>query len=382
MAYTPPKVWYSSTINGTYTELTQVLSINIFRGRQRFVDPFQGSQCTIELIPANSYSPDLAIGQFLDIRATNSASSPAFFAGRITDVERSYGIPYNASATIAAPADRIIITVTGATGVAANSTFDGTTTLTAGQDAVRQAAVNLGKVDSQYNALGTGPSGVTVSGSSVSGGSPIYDLTNQLLRTAQWVIDDGDPERSTASAPFGYRAEFYASSATGTTITFRDTAGTGYKYREIQYLSSIQQSFNQVAVEPEGLATQYATSGDKTIGYTFSTYDQTTTQAANLAAYVLLIANQSTPAPFRISTSTAVADGCDVLARFLTYPVGTAVTVIFRGTTVNATVQGWQFGFYPDVANVSCFLSPSLGTPFTLDSTAFGVLDTDRLGYP
>lgn len=382
MAYTPPKVWYSATIDGTYTELTQVLAINIVRGRQRLVDPFQGSQCTIELIPANSYSPALAIGQFLDIRATNSASSPAFFAGRITDVERTYGIPYNASATIAAPADRITITVTGGTGVAANSTFDGGTTLTAGQDAVNEAAVRLSKVYSNYGGLGERPSGVNVSSASISGGTPVYDLTNQLLRTAQWVIDDGDPARSTADAPFGYRAMFYPSSATGTTITFRDTAGTGYKFGEIQYLSSIQQSFNLVAVEPAGLATQYALSGDGTIGYTFSTYDQTTTQAANLAAYVLLVASQTTAVPFRISTNTAIADGCDVLARFLTYPVGTAASVIFRGTTVNATVQGWQFGFYPDQATVSCFLSPSLGTPFTLDSTAFGVLDTDRLGYP
>lgn len=387
MPYTPPKVFYSTTLMGTYTELTGVQSINIVRGRQRFTDPFQGSQCVIELIPANSYSTALAVGQLLDIRASNSGSSPAFFAGQISDVQRTYGIPYNASNTPNAPADRIIITATGGTGSMASQTTDGVVALVAGSDAIQQTALKAtGRTsDPQGYASNFNPiSGVYVSAKSYAAGTPYMDITNDCLRTAQWVVDDGDMGRDSGGGAWPTALMYYPSSATGTTITFSDAGTVGaYRYNEIEYLSSVQQTFGVVGIKPDGLTAQFSSaSGDFANALYFNTVDQTTTQAANLATYIRTTSDQKTPVPFAIRTNTSVASGVDVLARLLTYPIGTAVTVIFRGATVNATVQGWSFGFYPDQCNVQAFLSASLGTPFTLDSTSFGVLDTNRLGYP
>jgi hypothetical protein len=62
--------------------------------------------------------------------------------------------------------------------------------------------------------------------------------------------------------------------------------------------------------------------------------------------------------------------------------LGAGVTVLFRGTTALAEIQGINTVFYSDYAQLQLYLSPSLGTPFTLDSSTFGVLDTNRLGYP
>lgn len=387
MPYTPPKAYYCATLNGTYLELTGIQSINVTRGRERFTDPFRGSQCVVELIPANTYSTALAIGQFIDVRTTNSASSPALFTGRITDIQRNYAIPYNAANTIAAPADRIIITATGATGVIGNQSLDGDVSLAAGTDAIFQAAtrsVAEANVDNPqgYSGLGSTPSGVQVSGKTYSAGSPVMEIINDLLATAQWVIDDADLGRTQLSG-YNFGVRYFPTSATGSTIIFSD-AGTAssYKYNDIEYLSSIQQAFSTVVIRPDGLTTQTASSGSLLNTYTLDTVDQTTTQALGLANYILTVANQTTPAPFAIRTNTAVDSTTEVLARLETYPVGTNVQVIFRGTTVYATVQGWNFGFYPDYANVTAYLSASLGTPFTLDSTSFGVLDTNRLGYP
>ncbi len=88
MPYTAPTVNYCATMAGTYTTLTGVQSVSISRGRRYFQDNFQASQCVVELIPATSYSPELAIGQFIDVRVANTATSRAFFTGQITDVER------------------------------------------------------------------------------------------------------------------------------------------------------------------------------------------------------------------------------------------------------------------------------------------------------
>jgi hypothetical protein len=61
--------------------------------------------------------------------------------------------------------------------------------------------------------------------------------------------------------------------------------------------------------------------------------------------------------------------------------IGALVTVIFRGTTVTAQIQGINTTFYPDYASVQLYLSPSIGAPFTLDSPILGVLDQNRLGF-
>jgi hypothetical protein len=62
--------------------------------------------------------------------------------------------------------------------------------------------------------------------------------------------------------------------------------------------------------------------------------------------------------------------------------IGASASIVFRGTTVTGQIQGMSAAFYPDRAGVQLYFSPSLGTPFTLDSSTNGVLDQNRLGYP
>jgi hypothetical protein len=61
--------------------------------------------------------------------------------------------------------------------------------------------------------------------------------------------------------------------------------------------------------------------------------------------------------------------------------VGKTAVITFRGETVVAQIQGIVASFYVDRASVQLYFSPSLGVPFTLDSSSFGVLDTNRLGF-
>lgn len=381
MPYTCPKVYYSATSNGTYTQLTGVQSIRISRGRERFIDPFRGSTCTIELIPANSYATALAIGQFLDIRDSNSGSADPYFVGRITDVARSYDMPYNAG-TGAAPGDRITITVAGGTGGAARGLSPAAYSGGAAQDAIYLAqdacnVVNVGaNVPAAYATLT--PSGVQASFPAYSINSGVWDRINRYLDTCQWVVDDDDHQRAAAAT---FLLCFYPPSS-GTAFTFTDDGTTGYKYNGVEFLSSVSQAFGTVIVAPDGLASQAATTGTAPNPVTIDTYDATTAQAANLASYLLTISNQTTPVPFVIRTSTATDASCMTIAKFKTYPVGSPVTVKFRGSTATATTQGYEINFGIEQGFISVYLSASLGTPFTLDSAAFGVLDTNRLGYP
>lgn len=395
MPYTPPNVYYASVFDGTYTKLDGVQSVSINRGKARFQDPTPLTKCSIELIPQSTYPAAITIGQFIDIRDTNSGASSAYFVGKITDIERTYDIPYSAG-TGFAPGDRVTITVTGGTGVLASglasynagATVDATNPLMLGSMAVANVYAitpqNTGYVYGSGNPVNIGQNvkmGVDV--------QPWLDIINDILNTIQYSADDYDLNRV-----FKYNGfitdvyagvYFYPTGQTGVTLSFVDDGSTGasiYKYGLIQYASSIQTAFTQVLVTST-LAEQNRTSGSAPyVGFTYSTLAATTTQAQQLGDYVLTVNNSTTPTPFTIGVNTAIQDNIGELGKLANCPIGTGVTVKFRGTTVNATVCGLNVNYYPEYANITLNLTPSLGTPFTLDSTAFGILDTNRLGYP
>jgi len=393
MPYTTPVASYSTTINGTYTALTGIQTISINRGRQRFQDPFRQSSCVIELIPANSYATALAVGQYIDVRDSNSASSPSYFVGRITDVNRSYDMPYNAG-TGSAPGDRITIFATGGTGVIGAKLYDNASFGSGPTQIYEQIVTN----QSGGRAIICLPDAatfgyVTPAASAVSNYSgSALDLVNKYLRTDQLVLDDYDSKRTsylgwstfTTIAPLAYDTTTYA---------FTDNTSSG-KYVGIDYMSSVQNSFDVVQVAPAGLAIQTATlssSIDNTLRY--DTINNTTTDALSLANFILATNNQPTAVPFAITTNTLVNSTCLTLAKIprpsgavpdapANFPIGSTATIAFRGTNVSGTVQGVQTTFYVDYASVRVFLSPTLGTPFLLDSTTNGILDTNVLGYP
>lgn len=396
MPYAPPNVYYASVFNGTYTKLDGVQSVSIKRGKARFQDPTPGSQCVIELIPQSTYPAAIALGQFIDIRDANNSSSSAYFAGKITDIDRSYAIPYN-SGTGLAPQDRVVITVTGGTGALASGYGSYGYGYPAGVDATYQlilgsmAVAGVYAIDQQnvgwlYPNIPK-PINQQVLAPDVA---PWLDNINKVLNAIQYSVDDYDLLRQ-----YQYRgggiyditsgAFFYPTGQTERTITFTDDGTTGtytYKYQQIDYESSVQSAFTQVLVQ-SSLATQDVRSGQPPYtGFSYSTAVATTAQANNLGSYILTTNASKTPTPFVIGTTTNAQNNVSELGKLDLTRLGSAVIVKFRGTTVNATVCGVTANYYPDYASVSFNLTPSLGTPFILNSTAFGVLGTNRLGYP
>ena len=379
MAYTTPTVNYATTLDGTYTSLTGIQNVTITRGRKRPIDPFQQSSCVIELIPANSYATALAIGQFIDVRPTNSASSRAFFAGKITDVQRFYDFPYD-SGTGAAPGDRIVITATGGTGTLGQGygTYDWVSS------EIWLATEQIPWGCAIYSdALGTNK----ISAQTVTT-SPL-DIMNRTCNTLQRYIDDVDLKRV---VNFGFSSAIYLYQKSNNTVTFSDT-GSGYAMKNVEYESSAQNTYSRVRVEPAGLASQ--TTEAATAPYNtavLQTYNVTTNDALAVSAYFYnLNSGQLTAVPTKIVTDTTVAESCtDLLLLYKSFGtspppeqpyIGADTTVIFRGVTANAVTQGFSATFYPDRAVVTAYLSPGLGVPFTLDSTQFGILDTNRLGW-
>jgi hypothetical protein len=388
MPYTTPTVNYSATLNGTYTSLTGIQSVSISRGRQRFQDNFPQTNCVIELIPANSYALPLAVGQFIDVRDANSSSSPAYFVGAITDVSRQFAMPYK-SGTGAAPQDRITITATGAVGRMASTVID---TFTPIASTVSNVIDIIAADNAGVDMFSVVPSMVAVPATTFQGGS--LDLINGLLRTGQYLIDDLDSKR-VALTSSQFTATNFAAGIGNRQFVFSDAGTVGaYEFDGLEYLSSVQNAFTEIEVVAPGLATQKASTGSAPFNsLVYDTYNASTADALSLANFILATQDRVAVTPFSITTSTIQSPTCTLISLLSTRDIvspgadvgmnlGAGVTVIFRGTTAAAQIQGINTFFYPDYARVQLYLSPSLGTPFTLDSNTFGVLDTNRLGYP
>jgi hypothetical protein len=389
MPYTTPTVNYCATVDGTYTSLTGVQFVSVSRGRQRFQDNFPQTSCTIELIPATTYALPLAVGQFIDVRDTNTSTSPAYFVGVITDIERKYEIPYN-TVSAYAPADRIIITATGATGQLGKQSFSDYDLLS---QSVDLSIIGLTGASQVYTFTYT-TSTLLNSAQTFTGGS--LDLINGLLRTQQYLIDDLDNQRTgnVFVADYTNSVSTFPAGQGNVNYNFSDAGTVGaFKFGNLEYLSSVQNTFKQVQVVSPGNATQTASSGSAPYNtLVYDTYNFNATDALNLANFILSTKSVTTATPYSIATNTNLAATCTNISKLsnvntlsggdLSMNLGASATVIFRGTTATAEIQGINTTFYPDYATVQLFLSPSTGTAFTLNSSAFGVLDTNRLGYP
>jgi hypothetical protein len=376
MTYTAPTVNYSATNNGTYTTLTGVQSVNINRGRQRFQDPFPQSSCTIELIPANTYALPLAIGQFIDVRDSSSGSSPCYFAGQITDVNRTYDVPYN-SVTGAAPGDRITITASGGTGAL------GSALLSSYSLPSQAVSVSLDSIVANANVTYVDEDTLVLNSAQTLNGS-VLEAVNTLLQTAQMLMDDLDTERTgTKRGLFIYRNS--ANQFLG--LTYSDT--TFQRYKTLQFESSAQSTFNWVEVAATGIWTTVTAKGAAPFNaLKYTTFNVNQADTSSLSNYLYeLLSGQLAPVPFSLGTDTNAYDACMYVAQLANADgqrpaIGEIASITFRGTTVSAQVQGLSANFYPDYGSVQLFFSPSLGTPFTLDSSTNGVLNTNRLGFP
>jgi hypothetical protein len=389
MSYTAPTVNYSATLDGTYTSLTGIQSVSINRGRQRFQDNFPQTSCVIELIPANSYTLPLAVGQFIDVRDANTSTSPCYFSGTITDVSRRFDMPFNAGSG-AAPGDRITITASGTMGALGRSSVDSTSSFAG--SATSAVYTSADQVRITVRTIQPSP----VSSSSFTYTGSVLDVINGLLRTCQYFIDDVDANRSLNFEGLAFCGATFPPGFGNVNYLFSDINTVGsLKYNALEFESSVQNTFTSVEVVPLGLATQTAVSGPaphNTLVY--NTYNETTLDASNLAQLIIATQNLVQITPFVISTDTFIAPSCTTISRLSrdlmfqpgqealrVFNLGAATTVEFRGTTVEAQIQGINTTFYPDQARVQLYLSPSLGAQFILDNSIFGVLDQNKLGF-
>lgn len=406
MTYVAPTVNYAATMNGTYTTLTGVQNVTFNRGRKRFIDPFPPTSCVIELIPANSYALPLAVGQYIDVRQTNSSSSEAFFVGEITDVQRTYDIPYD-PATGAAPGDRITITALGPIGLigrtAANGVFYSVLeTVSTVANMLRQTCARFFNINADnfngatFNRLVQGQT---------TDAAPL-DVINTYAASDPVYLADRDNARLISTRPSGSGyvglgpVEFQITQVgqradAGNAFTFSDSGG-GYKYVALEFGTGAENTFTQVNAITENvdggtvIPIQTVSTGFAPFAsLNWNEYVETSDfsgdpneYARALAEYVFARSYVETAAPFSLGLSTNADYTITNLAKMNTVMPGQRGLITFRGTTYRVTLEGLDVNFGLESATIRAYFSPFPLSYFVLDSTINGVLDQNRLGYP
>jgi hypothetical protein len=372
------------TVTFGSTDVTsQVINVSLRIGRQKITDRWTPDICQVELIPSSTFSTP-TIGSFVKLTVTG-ASNQAFY-GPVTDVQRTYGIPYN-SGTGAAPADRVVVTAESWAKSAAGRARASAVSITAGNplaDGINTLNTSLSTNIARFYQDQSIDATLKQQGETYTG--LFLDFINSVMISTVGYLQ----ERMSTANPGLYFAT-NGSNAANNYLNFTDTgsqssATNTYFYDQIEFLSSIDNNYTEVTVAyNNGSGPNSATTGSAP----YTTYSTTSNlqlsgQATDCAGIYLASLSQSSTRPYRLSTTSQIVGSVDldtVLGNQISsIVIGSLVTVTFRGTTYNVILEGFTVSQDLDQARYTFYFSPAIGVPLVLDSTAFGILDTNTLG--
>lgn len=184
----------------------------------------------------------------------------------------------------------------------------------------------------------------------------------------------------------GFNNIFYYGRTWPSLITNFDASddGTGtnpIKYDSLEFLGLADNYANNIYVEPAGLATQSA--GFGVFSATFQTYNQTTGAAADLANFLLGVYDAQDQTPAIISAKwNSNSSGAQTNLALLAGEAATQLKIKFRGNTYYGLVIGYTInGRIDDIIFTYYLAAPAYYGQFTLNSSQYGVLNQNRLGY-
>jgi hypothetical protein len=354
--------WYPAS--GTFFDgeyLDDLQTVNITTGRVGVQDPYRAGTTSISGRNPSAL-PAIEVGDFLWIQAFPSDESFSYpmFYGRVADVQIQFGFVANMDTYTIIAEDALAnagrLNING-------SWIAGISTAEAASHFLAGTGVPFTIIDTYIERASK------VSAQSLTNAN-VLTVLNQLIATEQGNITGGAAD----SIIWQGRNEFTVSnpSALFTDDPAEVSVVTQLKYDTLNFASLADNVANKVIVSPEGLASQ--TFGTGTKSFEMKSYDQTTSQAGDLAAYVQSTLTQATDVPFLVSARTSMQTDLFLLGLAATGAQERLfVQVELRGTVYNCIINGATVSSDPSDTRVTLNL-------FAADLSAFFVLDDDFYG--
>lgn len=347
--------------SGTETA-THVVSFNVQGGRQTKTDPYSSLSASI-VVNASAPPASWVLGAAISV----DIDSNQIIQGYITNVDYNYDFVANAdTCTISLEGYLSFFGRSILTNFVMNNENIGISLA-----AIAAALTGTGKTITQYQ-IRSYTDTSTYSGAA-------QNLVTALVSTEQGRIDDAKGLK-VLGRDFSY-ADFNDTPPIIPSFNFADDGTANYiKYDNITFSSLSNNYFTYTQIQPALFAQQTAGSGGRVLS--LSTYDTSTTQAANLANYTLAEFDQSGSVPVSITTRQSLGSNSILLSTFVNYRVGTRSTIKFRGNTYQAIVEGYQISANPSDVSYTFFLSGFEQNNFLrLDDPTYGSLDYNNLNF-
>lgn len=350
--------------------ISNILEFSCFMGRRSKTDVYASNTGTLTIRKPEDLPAAVVLGANIAVDV-GSGTYKTRFSGYVTNVNYSYGIQ--------AAYDTATIELEGYLSYFGRNQLNSFALAGATTGAAAQAAaIALSGTGKTINTFGTFNS---VCDSTTFTGNAQNLITSLVAMEQGRLVDRGslglrflarDYLVTLTPGDFGVTGMYFTDSNPGT---------AGIAYNQIQFSALSENYYTQVTVQPNSVAQQ--TAGTGSYNYVIQTYDATTTQALNLANYILAEFNSSTKYPTSLTTKLSLTSECSPAVFFSSgqYP-GTKTSITFRGTTYQVVVEG--LGIYADTQDVyftPYFSGFSQNNFLILDDTVYGKLDTGRLGF-
>lgn len=356
---------YEVRYGATPTVLADVQVFTVTRGRKQIQDPFKASVATIEGRNPGSL-PTIEIGTAIDIVETNSNN--LVYRGYVADFRIDYGITSNL--------DRWVIDCEDALALAGRAFTSSTFGWSAGQSPYAAALVACAGAGITLTEVLYGGPPVSKLSAQSKPNNNLLNILNDLVFTEQGRLYGSNFIGWTGRAAVGLFPEQVAFTD-GTMVTALDPI----TFDKVTFASKADSYFDRVVIEPEGLAAQDSGTGDRS--FTHLSYDETTTQAQNLADYVLATLTVQDAVPTSVSCmSEDQTNATYALGLAIEAGSGVKAGIILRGQGYTVFVEGCTMTATPDQTRWTFdVVSAEAQNFFVLDSSVFGVLDSSRLGF-
>ena len=382
-----PITWALQSVPTYVDKISQVRSFTRFRGKQNYLDDYSGTQLVVTISNNNNQVADWPVGQpFL---LSYQADRQFFWVSEVQyndapGTNTSSGTNTNSTATIYLDdwmmrAGRIQVT-----NFALTAEF-------AFKQMWNQFTVASGALPAGMGWNPTFSSETTAAADTYTGTLAARINTNlktDFIGGQMYLVDE------LANLRIGY--------APGTSVTNAVTlkpdkgASTGDKYvlyQDFKRISAGQNFINTVTVDPPVVANQTATNATSVTAYgarfnSVTTVNNTVAQAQTRAQWLANSASDPNDLRFEV-TFTDVMQVNDGIASLLNnYATGSIIYLeyVVPGTAVTTTkvcsIEGISYSATPSQTLFTLYLSPmSVYAQFILNSTSFGVLDQNRLGW-
>lgn len=348
--------------------LSNVIAFNCSNGRQVKSDMYSSSSASITFRVPSALPAAFVLEALVSVRYVKGASTYYLYQGYITNISYNYGI---------VPAmDTATISLEGYLSFMGRGQLNGFTLTggTTGAEAVRVGNALTGTAKTVSN---QGTKSYTDT-SSYTGSA--QNVITQLVATEQGRLGQG----GTALYFYGRDVLTDATASpyyfTNWQFTDSNPATNGWAYDEVTFASLTDNYFTQVTITPNSVAAQQAGTGARNLN--IDTYDANTTQAANLAKYVLGEFDNNTSVPVAISTKESLSNYQTPALIMDNLAVGWKLPVTLRGTTYNSVIEGWSVTADPQDIRYTVYVSGfEQNNYLLLNDSVYGKLDNNQLGF-